>query len=352
MAIVNINTATTEEIAALPRIGPGLAQRIVEDRDVHGPFVNCKDMLRVRGISPSITAALFGRLSFRVVDPSDSRARVAQANKSAGQTAQPIIKKKNLTQSQTNSDKKVSTLERKSDWIDEICSLAEIIQSHSEGTGYKTEVQIKRSDKKKIGKKKSPRIKTSDLVTNRLVTQCAQGLKLDPAHLQAVLKAICESRGLLPEGRAVVTLQGDVLWEELKSRGLRVKKLQKKNKDILYQKPNSKYRKKGSAEYERLTKAMRLHPDAAMLASNWGMFHMAGRFYKVLGYPTVYAFVQSQHSSEINPLRDFLRLMNHSKFSKALAKGQWKKFGRRYFGKNYDCHPKYRKLLKLTSKIS
>jgi competence protein ComEA len=48
---VNINTATKEELEALPAIGPAIAQRIVDDRAAHGPFKQIEDLARVRGIS-------------------------------------------------------------------------------------------------------------------------------------------------------------------------------------------------------------------------------------------------------------------------------------------------------------
>ena len=36
--VVNINTASTEQLAYLPRVGPALAGRIVEFRDSNGKF--------------------------------------------------------------------------------------------------------------------------------------------------------------------------------------------------------------------------------------------------------------------------------------------------------------------------
>ena len=47
---VDVNTADASELERLPGIGPGLARRIVEDRDVHGAFRSLEELARVRGI--------------------------------------------------------------------------------------------------------------------------------------------------------------------------------------------------------------------------------------------------------------------------------------------------------------
>lgn len=48
--LVNINTATEEELQALPGVGPATAAAIVEDRERNGPFASPEDIMRVSGI--------------------------------------------------------------------------------------------------------------------------------------------------------------------------------------------------------------------------------------------------------------------------------------------------------------
>ncbi len=47
---VNLNTATAEQLQALPGIGPKTAERIVEFREQNGPFRRVEDLMNVRGI--------------------------------------------------------------------------------------------------------------------------------------------------------------------------------------------------------------------------------------------------------------------------------------------------------------
>ncbi|MBK7451727.1 MAG: helix-hairpin-helix domain-containing protein [Anaerolineales bacterium] len=51
--LVNINTASAEELDNLPGIGPTIAQRIVEYREANGSFQTIDDLMNVSGIGPS-----------------------------------------------------------------------------------------------------------------------------------------------------------------------------------------------------------------------------------------------------------------------------------------------------------
>jgi len=59
-AVVNINTADTEALMLLPRVGPSVAQRIVEFRDKNGKFKAAEDLMLVRGV---------GEKTFELIKP-------------------------------------------------------------------------------------------------------------------------------------------------------------------------------------------------------------------------------------------------------------------------------------------
>jgi competence protein ComEA len=50
LAAVNLNTATKDELVALPGIGPAKAQAILDYRKAHGPFKAIEEVKDVKGI--------------------------------------------------------------------------------------------------------------------------------------------------------------------------------------------------------------------------------------------------------------------------------------------------------------
>ena len=53
---IDPNTAPAEELDRLPRVGPGLAARIVRRRQAHGPFRTLADPDSVPGVGPALLA--------------------------------------------------------------------------------------------------------------------------------------------------------------------------------------------------------------------------------------------------------------------------------------------------------
>jgi competence protein ComEA len=60
--LVNINTATVEELISLPGIGPATAAKIVEYREGH-PFATVEEVLEVKGIGPAKYETIKNRIT-------------------------------------------------------------------------------------------------------------------------------------------------------------------------------------------------------------------------------------------------------------------------------------------------
>ena len=62
--IVNVNTATQEELETLPGIGPSTAEAIITYRDENGAFTSLEDLDEVPGIGPSTLESLAELIEF------------------------------------------------------------------------------------------------------------------------------------------------------------------------------------------------------------------------------------------------------------------------------------------------
>ena len=56
--VVNVNTASAEELSLLPGVGPARAKKIIELRQQRGGFKRVEDLLEVKGIGEAGLAKL------------------------------------------------------------------------------------------------------------------------------------------------------------------------------------------------------------------------------------------------------------------------------------------------------
>ena len=90
------------------------------------------------------------------------------------------------------------------------------------------------------------------------------------------------------------------------------------------------------AEYTRLTLAMNIHKESALMSTSWGQFQIMGENWKDLGYASVQEFVDQQQISETHQMEAFLRFIEWKPgLLAALQKQDWHTVFTLYNGKNY-----------------
>ena len=91
IAAVNINTATKEQLDALPGIGPVKAQAIVDYRNANGPFKTPADIMKVKGIKEGEFAKIKDQIAVSGVTTAApaAPAKAEPAKKEPAKTAPP-----------------------------------------------------------------------------------------------------------------------------------------------------------------------------------------------------------------------------------------------------------------------
>jgi competence protein ComEA len=68
---IDLDQAGAQEVGRLPRVGPGLAKRIVADREARGPFGSLEGLDRVPGVGQAVLQAVRDHVRFSGVAPSN-----------------------------------------------------------------------------------------------------------------------------------------------------------------------------------------------------------------------------------------------------------------------------------------
>ena len=68
-AVINLNTATVEQLDTLPGVGAKVAARIIEYRQKNGPFKKIEDLMNVRGIGEKNFLKIKSRITVAPAKP-------------------------------------------------------------------------------------------------------------------------------------------------------------------------------------------------------------------------------------------------------------------------------------------
>lgn len=91
----------------------------------------------------------------------------------------------------------------------------------------------------------------------------------------------------------------------------------------------------GTAEYDRLTRAMALDQDAALQSASWGIGQVLGENFRAAGFSDVTSMVTAMCGTEDAQILAVCKFMASNGLDRALRNHDWAGFARGYNGPNY-----------------
>ncbi len=156
----------------------------------------------------------------------------------------------------------------------------------------------------------------------------ANKLGVSVPHVKAVTEVESQGDGFLPDGRPKILFERHIFRKRLIEKGVSV---QNTPNDIVN--AASGGYQGGVKEHDRLARAAAIDRDAALESASWGMFQIMGYHWKMLGYPSLQAFINAMYADEASQLDAFVRFIQADpRLLRALKNQDWSTFAKIYNG--------------------
>jgi hypothetical protein len=159
------------------------------------------------------------------------------------------------------------------------------------------------------------------------VDAAARDLGVEGATIRAVIQIESAGQGFAADGRPII------LFEPTRFSQLTGGRFDASHSHL--SQPNVQRADLGRTQAERwnkLAEAAALDQSAALKATSWGLFQIAGSHHAACGFPTVEAFVQNLAQSEANQLAAFVAFLRSQSLVDELQRRDWEGFARVYDG--------------------
>lgn len=161
------------------------------------------------------------------------------------------------------------------------------------------------------------------------IEAAAQRLEMEPAILRALVQIESGGAGFGPDGRPVI-LFDPVLFSQLTGGRFDAEAPEVSQAKL---QPGGLGGSQ-SQRWERLARAYGLDAEAALSATSWGLFQIAGSSHRDAGAADVSSFVLDQAYSELRQLAAFENLIRVQSLADELRAKDWEAFARLYNGEN------------------
>lgn len=159
-------------------------------------------------------------------------------------------------------------------------------------------------------------------------------LQDDVASVKAVREVEAPLGGFLADGRVTILFERHVMYRQLAANGINPDPFTASQPDIVNKKTGGYLGK--AAEYKRLETAKLIDEASALESCSWGAYQIMGYHWKLLGFTSIYAFVDKMKESERGQLECFVKFIKANPvLLKAIRQDDWVTFARYYNGSNY-----------------
>lgn len=185
--------------------------------------------------------------------------------------------------------------------------------------------------------------------------KAAIGLGVEEAAVKAVASVESSGNGLIKDNQGnlipKILFERHIMFQRLRDyTPIKSADMAAKYPDIVNPKPGGY--KGGLAEHERLQRAVAIDRKTALESASWGAMQIMGYHWKVLGYPSVQAFVNDMYSEQ-GQLDAFVKFIKADKrLVKALQEKDWTTFSRIYNGPAYEKNNYHIKMKEAYEKFS
>lgn len=183
------------------------------------------------------------------------------------------------------------------------------------------------------------------MITPDQYKKAAEMIGCEPAVIRAVDMIEAPNGGFDKRGNLTVLFEPHIFYRELKKAGMDPDSLSKQYPELISPKWNPVLYKQGGFQWDKLQKAVSIHP-CGWYAASYGRYQILGQNHKAAGYSTVTEMVRDYQVGEAQQLFSFVRFIFSVRLNKALIMKDWETFAKGYNGPLYKKNQYHKKLEK------
>lgn len=189
-------------------------------------------------------------------------------------------------------------------------------------------------------------------ITNQDIGKAAKTIGCRVAAIRAVDQVESKGSGFLSDGRMIILFEPHIFWKELKFTGIDPVPLQSKFPGLLSPIWNKDMYNIGGTSWNKLTRAMTIHKEAALKSCSWGRYQILGQNHAMVGFKSAQSLVDYLNEGEPHHLDVFVDYILKVGLDDELRALDWAGFARGYNGALYWKNSYDKKLAAAYKKLS